>query len=82
MQPSALRPMVPAGMHFEAEIEVNDFPQHARWKARLPTWPFLRSRSLKICFYFMCIFQSMIGNLEISGLGVCVDSCIFQNITG
>ena len=36
MQPSALRPMVPAGMHFEAEIEVNDFPQHARWKASLP----------------------------------------------
>jgi len=32
---------VPAGVldvaqpHFEADLEINDFPQHARWKARL-----------------------------------------------
>ena len=31
---------VPAGVldvaqpHFEADLEINDFPQHARWKAR------------------------------------------------
>jgi hypothetical protein len=31
-QPGA--PQVEAGPHFEAELEINDFPQHARWKAR------------------------------------------------
>jgi hypothetical protein len=30
------RPMVPTGQHYEAEIEINDFPQHARWKVQLP----------------------------------------------
>lgn len=25
---------LPAGPHFEAELEINDFPQHARWKVR------------------------------------------------
>jgi len=29
------RPMVPTGQHYEAEIEINDFPQHARWKVHL-----------------------------------------------
>ena len=24
------------GAHFEAEMEINDFPQHARWKVRAP----------------------------------------------
>lgn len=24
----------PSGPHFEAELEINDFPQHARWKVR------------------------------------------------
>lgn len=33
-QPTSYRPMVPAGMAFEAEIEINDFHQHARWKVR------------------------------------------------
>lgn len=30
--PPVHRPNVPSGMHYEAEIEINDFPQHARWK--------------------------------------------------
>jgi hypothetical protein len=25
---------LPAGPHFESELEINDFPQHARWKVR------------------------------------------------
>lgn len=43
--PSAFAPgagMVPLGeRHFEAELEINDFPQHARWKA---------NTSLLFCF--------------------------------
>ncbi len=26
-----------AGPHFEAELEINDFPQHARWKVGAPS---------------------------------------------
>lgn len=28
---------LPAGPHFEAELEINEFPQHARWKVRDPS---------------------------------------------
>ena len=46
---------VPAGVldvaqpHFEADLEINDFPQHARWKARCQHLPvaFVPSSSLR-----------------------------------
>lgn len=47
------RPMVPMGMHYEAEIEINDFPQHARWKVCVSyfsnSWLRPRSHSAFLC---------------------------------
>ena len=34
------------GAHFESEMEINDFPQHARWKVRL-AWQALTAASLQ-----------------------------------
>ena len=38
--------------HFEADLEINDFPQHARWKARTQHVP--RSQPNCRCFLLVC----------------------------
>ncbi len=39
---AALKPEEPK-MHFETELEINDFPPHARWKVGVACWPSLRA---------------------------------------
>lgn len=41
MNNAGVAPEPDMGPHFEAELEINDFPQHARWKVGRPAYGLL-----------------------------------------
>jgi len=49
-----LQPVLPAVKHYEAELEINDFPQQARWKVRKK----YRDKARPCLYLFNCRSQS------------------------
>ena len=71
VQPQTIvhRPFVPPGMQYEAEIEINDFPQHARWRVSYPHIVLINSvTTLKSATRLLKIFQLLLLSLYLDDL--------------